>query len=109
MVGSPLSCDVASGGESEACIDGARLVAGSRAEDVGVVSPRAGAGVVVDVEGMDDMPLPELLDDFDSTLTTSMGRSATPIIILLMVPTSADAPPEIGSQGPSSLSYSFER
>lgn len=39
----------------------------------------------------------------------STGKSATPIIRLLIVPINADAPPVIGSQGPSSASYSRGR
>lgn len=39
----------------------------------------------------------------------SIGKSATPIIILPMVPMIADAPPVIGSHGPSSVSYSRGR
>lgn len=39
----------------------------------------------------------------------STGKSATPIMRLPMVPSRADAPPEIGSQGPSSESYSLGR
>jgi hypothetical protein len=39
----------------------------------------------------------------------SMGKSATPIIIWVAVPMIAVAPPEIGSQGPSSASYSRDR
>lgn len=39
----------------------------------------------------------------------STGKSAKPIMRLPNVPSSADAPPEIGSQGPSSASYSRGR
>lgn len=42
-------------------------------------------------------------------LNTSTGKSATPIVKLAIVPRSAEAPPEIGSQGPSSVSYSRAR
>ena len=42
-------------------------------------------------------------------LTISTGKSANPIMRLPMVPRSAEAPPEIGSQGPSSESYSLGR
>jgi hypothetical protein len=44
-----------------------------------------------------------------TSLTISTGKSATPIIRLPMVPSRADAPPEMGSQGPSSTSYSLGR
>lgn len=44
-----------------------------------------------------------------SSLRVSMGKSATPIIICVAVPTRADAAPERGSQGPSSVSYSRGR
>lgn len=42
-------------------------------------------------------------------LSNSTGKSATPIDRLAIVPKSAEAPPEIGSQGPSSVSYSRGR
>jgi len=42
-------------------------------------------------------------------LKISRGKSATPIVKLAIVPNSAEAPPEMGSQGPSSVSYSRER
>jgi hypothetical protein len=44
-----------------------------------------------------------------TALKTSTGKSAKPIARLLMVPISAEAPPEIGSHGPSSESYSTGR
>lgn len=46
---------------------------------------------------------------FLTALNISMGKSATPMPRLAMVPNNADAPPEIGSQGPSSVSYSRGR
>lgn len=42
-------------------------------------------------------------------LNISTGKSATPIVRLANVPMSAEAPPEIGSHGPSSVSYSRGR
>lgn len=42
-------------------------------------------------------------------LKISTGKSATPMVRLAIVPRSADAPPEIGSHGPSSVSYSRGR
>lgn len=42
-------------------------------------------------------------------LKISTGKSAKPIVRLPMVPSNAEAPPEIGSQGPSSESYSMGR
>lgn len=42
-------------------------------------------------------------------LDMSTGVSANPIIILAIVPSRAEAPPEMGSQGPSSGSYSRGR
>lgn len=44
-----------------------------------------------------------------SALSVSIGRSAMPIIMLPRVPIRAPAPPVIGSQGPSSVSYSRGR
>lgn len=38
-------------------------------------------------------------------LINSTGKSATPMVKLVIVPASADAPPDIGSQGPESVSY----
>lgn len=43
------------------------------------------------------------------TLSNSTGKSATPMDRLAIVPKSAEAPPEIGSQGPLSVSYSRGR
>lgn len=43
------------------------------------------------------------------TLINSTGKSATPIDRLAIVPKSAEAPPEMGSQGPLSVSYSRGR
>lgn len=43
------------------------------------------------------------------TFSNSTGKSATPIDRLAIVPKSAEAPPEIGSQGPLSVSYSRGR
>jgi hypothetical protein len=42
-------------------------------------------------------------------LKISIGKSAIPIVRLAMVPSNAEAPPEIGSHGPSSVSYSRGR
>ena len=44
-----------------------------------------------------------------SKCSTSIGKSATPIIKLPIVPRRADVAPLIGSQGPSSESYSLGR
>ena len=44
-----------------------------------------------------------------SLLRVSAGKSAMPIIIVVMVPIIAEAPPVTGSQGPSSVSYSRGR
>lgn len=44
-----------------------------------------------------------------SAFRISTGKSTAPIMRLPMVPSNADAPPEIGSQGPSSISYSRGR
>lgn len=44
-----------------------------------------------------------------SALSISMGRSATPIIMLPTVPMIAEVAPVMGSQGPSSVSYSRGR
>jgi len=46
---------------------------------------------------------------FRTFLKISIGKSATPMERLAMVPRRADAPPEIGSHGPSSVSYSRGR
>jgi len=46
---------------------------------------------------------------FLTALKISMGKSATPMVKLAIVPISAEAPPDIGSQGPSSVSYSIGR
>ena len=46
---------------------------------------------------------------FLTALKISIGKSATPMPRLAMVPSRADAPPEMGSQGPSSVSYSRGR
>lgn len=55
-------------------------------------------------------PLPFLLSGcIFKSLRVSIGKSATPIIICVAVPIRAVAPPEIGSQGPSSVSYSRGR
>lgn len=42
-------------------------------------------------------------------LKNSTGKSATPMLRLAIVPNSAEAPPDIGSHGPPSVSYSRER
>lgn len=42
-------------------------------------------------------------------LKISTGKSAHPIMRLPKVPSIADAPPDMGSQGPSSVSYSRGR
>ena len=46
---------------------------------------------------------------FLTFLKISIGKSATPMVRLAMVPNRADAPPDIGSHGPSSVSYSRDR
>jgi len=46
---------------------------------------------------------------FLTALKISIGKSATPMVKLAIVPINAEAPPDIGSQGPSSVSYSFGR
>src|SRR5947209_4992009 len=48
-------------------------------------------------------------EDFLSARTISTGKSAMPIVKLPIVPSNAAAPPEIGSHGPSSVSYSRGR
>lgn len=44
-----------------------------------------------------------------NALNISTGKSATPMVRLAKVPNRAEAPPEIGSHGPSSVSYSRGR
>lgn len=44
-----------------------------------------------------------------NALNISTGKSATPIVRLARVPKRAEAPPEMGSHGPSSVSYSRGR
>lgn len=75
----------------------------------------------VDLEDGVGVRLPELELSFASfasfivsvrffmVLKISIGKSATPIVRLATVPNNADAPPEMGSQGPSSVSYSRGR
>lgn len=63
------------------------------------------------------LPEVEVDDSFDAfawlpfltALKISIGKSATPMVKLANVPIKAEAPPDIGSQGPSSVSYSFGR
>jgi hypothetical protein len=65
------------------------------------------------VEALDDalaFPLPLFTSGcMLSSLRVSIGKSATPIIICVAVPTIAVAPPVMGSHGPSSVSYSRGR
>lgn len=78
-----------------------------RGEATGVSSPELGLS--------DDFVLAALIVSarlvfvFLTALKISIGKSATPIPRLAMVPSRADAPPEIGSHGPSSVSYSRGR
>ena len=90
-------------------MDGERLPEGRMQEDWEVVSPRVEVEGLVEEDGLLSSPVEELEVDFDKALNISIGKSATPIIILPIVPSSADAPPEMGSHGPSSVSYSRGR
>lgn len=73
---------------------------------MGVLSPEECLVPVVDIVSLRAM-CASLLPF--AALKISIGKSATPIVMLLIVPSKAEAPPEIGSQGPSSVSYSFGR
>lgn len=73
----------------------------------GVSSPELGLSVDFALDGL--IVSARLVFVFLTALKISIGKSATPMPRLAIVPSKADAPPEIGSQGPSSVSYSLGR
>lgn len=92
--------------------DGVALVWGLKgfSESDGVIEDWAGLALLMSVEAAFALPFPFVASGWMfNALSVELGMSAMPIAMLPIVPTSAAAPPEIGSIGPSSRSYSQGR